>query len=160
MNTLAKRVVRLAAMTVGLAGLLVAVNAVPGAATPPTGFTSQLLGRGTYVSDGTLPLKEGMDIVVSKITVVSGGSSGWHSHPGGAIVVVQQGEVTIYESVGNHCAITSYAKGQSFIERPGAVVDAVNTGSTDYIIFVTFPGVPVGGKSRIDQPDPGTCPGV
>lgn len=160
MNTLTRRVVRLAGMTVALAGLLVAVNALPGAATPPTGFTSQLLGRGTYVSDGTLPLKEGMDIVVSKITVVPGGSSGWHSHPGGAIVVVQQGEVTLYTSVGNHCDVTRHEQGQSFVERPGEVDDAVNTGSTNYIIIATFPGVPVGASSRIDLPDPGTCPGV
>jgi quercetin dioxygenase-like cupin family protein len=147
-------------MTVGLAGLLVAISAVPGAATPPSGFTSQLLGRGFYVSDGTLPLRQGMDIVVSKITVSPGGSSGWHSHPGGAIVIVQQGELTIYASVGNHCDITVYTKGQSFIERPGDVVDAVNTGSTDYVLFVTFPGVPVGGASRTDEANPGSCPGV
>ena len=159
MNTLTKRVVRLAALTVGLAGLLVAISAVPGAATPPSpGFTSQLLGRGTYTSDGTLPLRAGMDIVVSKVTVVPGGSSGWHSHPGGAIVIVQQGEVTIYESVGNHCDITTYTQGQSFIERPGVVVEAVNNGSTNYVLLVTFPGVPVGGPSRTDEPDPGTCP--
>jgi len=151
---------RLAVLAVGLVGLFVAVNAVPGAATPPVGFTSQVLGRGTYMSHGTLPLEQGSDIVVSKITVVPGGSSGWHSHPGGAIVVVQQGEITIYESVGNHCDITTYTQGQSFIERPGEVVDAVNTGATNFILFVTFPGVPVGGSSRIDQPNPGTCPGV
>ena len=161
MNTLTKRVIRLAAMTVGAVGLLVAVNAVPGVATPPSsGFTNQLLGRGTYVSHGTLPLVQGSDIVVSKITVAPGGSSGWHSHPGGAIVVVQQGEVTVYTSVGNHCDVTIYTKGQSFVERPGEVNLAVNDGSTPYIIFVTFPGVPVGGSARIDEPNPGTCPGI
>ena len=160
MSTLTTRVMRLAVLAVGLVGLFVAVNAVPGAATPPVGFTSQVLGRGTYMSHGTLPLEQGSDIVVSKITVVPGGSSGWHSHPGGAIVVVQQGEITIYESVGNHCDITTYTQGQSFIERPGVVVDAVNTGANNFILFVTFPGVPVGGSSRIDQPNPGTCPGV
>ncbi len=160
MNIHARRVMRLAVVTLALGGLLVAVNAVPGAATPPAGLTSQVLGRGTYMSDGTLPLEQGEEIVVSRITVVPGGSSGWHSHPGGAIVVLQQGELTIYRSVGNHCDITTYTQGQSFIERPGDVVDAVNTGSINFILFVTFPGVPVGGSSRIDQPNPGTCPGV
>jgi hypothetical protein len=177
MNTLTKRVMRLVVMTVGLAGLFVAVNAIPGAATPPVGFSSQLLGRGTYTSHQTLLLRQGMDIVVSKITVAPGGSSGWHSHPGGAIVVVQQGEITIYKSAGKgddeqsqsqsdregggrfpHCVITKYTQGQAFSEGPGEVVDAVNTGSTDFVLFVTFPGVPVGGSSRIDQPNPGTCP--
>ena len=159
MKTL-RRVRRLAVLTVGLAGLFVAFNVVPGAATPSAGLTSQTLGRGTYMSNGSLPLEQGLDVVVSKITVVPGGSSGWHSHPGGAIAIVQQGELTLYESVGNHCDVTTYTQGQSFVERPSDVVNAVNTGSTDFIVVATFPGVPVGGSSRIDRPNPGTCPGI
>jgi quercetin dioxygenase-like cupin family protein len=162
MNTLTKRVMRLAVITVGLAGLFVAVNAIPGAATPPVGYTNQLLGRGTYMSHETLPLQQGLDIVVSKVTVAPGGTSGWHSHPGGAIVVVQQGEITIYKldgkGDGKHCVTSKYVHGQSFVELPGQVVDAVNTGSTDFVLVVTFPGVPVGGSQRIDQPNPGVCP--
>jgi quercetin dioxygenase-like cupin family protein len=161
MKTLMKRVVQLSTLTVGLAGLFVAVNAVPAAATPPVGFASQVLGRGTYVSHETLATQQGLDIVVSKITVAPGGSSGWHSHPGGAIVVVQQGEITIYASTGigdgRHCFGTKYTAGQSFVELPGAVVQAVNTGSIDFVLFVTFPGVPVGGLSRIDQAKPEGC---
>jgi quercetin dioxygenase-like cupin family protein len=162
MNTVARRGIRLAVMTMGLAAVFVGVNAVPGAATPPVGFTNQVLGRGTYVSHESLSLQQGKDIVVSKITVVPGGTSGWHSHPGGAIIVVQQGEVTIYATDGmgdgRHCVITKYTQGQSFVELPGRATKAVNTGSTDFILFVTFPDVPVGGSSRIDQPNPGVCP--
>jgi len=155
-----RKVRRLAVLTVGLAGLFVAVNAVPGAATPSVGFTSQILGRGTYMSNGDLPLPKGLEVVVAKITVVPGGSSGWHSHPGGAIGIVQQGQLTLYVSVGNHRSATVYTHGQSFTERPNDVVNAVNTGSTDFIVIATFPGVPVGGSTRIDRPNPGTCPGV
>src|SRR5438105_12826291 len=176
MNALTKRVTRLAVTTVALAGLFVAMNTVPGAATPSAGFTSEPLGRGTYVGHGSLALKHGLDIVTSRITLTHGGSSGWHSHPGGSIAIVQQGELTVYalgkgddeqgqsqsdqEGGGSRCVITKYTHGQSFIERIGEVVDAVNTGSTDTVLLVTFPGVPVGGSSRIDMPDPGTCPGV
>lgn len=112
------------------------------------------------MSHGSLPLEQGLDVVVSRITVTPGGSSGWHSHPGGAIAIVQQGQLTLYESVGNHCTVTVSTQGQSFVERPGDVVNAVNTGSTNFVVVATFPGVPVGGSSRIDQPNPGTCPGV
>jgi hypothetical protein len=31
----------------------------------------------------------------------------------------------------------------------------LNTVSTDYVLVATFPDVPVGGSSRIDQPNPG-----
>jgi hypothetical protein len=54
----------------------------------------------------------------------------------------------------------TYTAGQSFIERPSDVVNAVNTGSTVKIIYATFPGVPVGGSPRIDRANPGTCPGI
>lgn len=126
-------------------------------ATAPSGLTNQLLARGTDQSNGTLPIQEGTDIVVAKITVLPGGSSGWHSHPGGAIIVMQQGELTLHRSVGNGCETFTYSAGQAFIERPGEVDDVVNTGSIPYVVYVTFPRVPPGGASRIDEPDPGTC---
>ena len=167
MKRLWKRGLRLGVMTLGFAGLFAAVNAVPGVATPPNSeFHSTIVARGTYVDRGTLPLTMGLDIVVSQIVSNPGGSSGWHSHPGGAIAVVGcagtgcHSEVTLYESVGGHCVITKYTQGQTFLERPGDVVVAINTGTTDTIIYATFPGVPVGGLPRIDRANPGTCPGV
>ena len=129
-------------------------------ATPPSGLTNVLLARGTDQSEGTLPIQEGTDIVMSQITVTPGGSSGWHSHPGGAIIVVHQGNLTVYKSVGSQCQIFTYSVGQGFIERAGEVDDVVNTGAIPYVLYVTFPRVPPGGSARIDVPDPGTCPGL
>ena len=89
MKALMRRGVWLAMMTLGFAALIVAVNAVPAAATlAPTGFTSTELGRGTYQSKGSLRFEKGLDVVVSKITMTPGADSGWHSHPGGAIGIV------------------------------------------------------------------------
>jgi len=146
-----------------LAGVLgIAVVASPDTvlATPPSGLTNVPLGRGTDLSDGTLVFQEGTDVVMAQITVVPGGSSGWHSHPGGAVVVIKQGSLTVNRSIGSQCQSTTYSAGQAFIERPGEVDDVVNTGTTSYVLFVTFPRVPQGGSSRIDQTDPGTCPGL
>ena len=98
--------------------------------------------------------------VMAQITVDPGGSSGWHSHPGGAIVVVQQGSITVHQSAGSQCQTTTYSAGQAFIERPGEVDDVLNTGTIPYVLFVTFPRVPQGESPRTDQPDPGTCPGI
>jgi quercetin dioxygenase-like cupin family protein len=91
---------------------------------------------------------------MAQITVDPGGSSGWHSHPGGAIIVVQQGSLTVHQPVGGQCQTTTYSAGQAFIERPGEVDDVTNAGT------VTFPRVPQGDSPRTDQPDPGTCPGL
>jgi hypothetical protein len=36
----------------------------------------------------------------------------------------------------------------------------VNSSSGQTIVYATFPSVPVGGSSRIDRANPGTCPGI
>jgi quercetin dioxygenase-like cupin family protein len=155
-----KRAVRWALVSVGLAGVVTAMTVAPGGATPPSGLTNIPLARGTNTTDGSIPLKAGSDVALAQITVNPGGSSGWHSHPGGAIVVVQQGSLTVYESVGSKCETTTYTAGQAFIERPGEVDQVINTGTIPYILFVTFPRVPQGESARTDEPDPGTCPGL
>src|SRR2546421_8097735 len=132
MKALMRRGVRLAVMTLGFAGLIVAINAVPAAATAPAPvFKSKELGRGTYQSNGSLRFEKGLDVVVSEITMTPGADSGWHSHPGGAIGIVQQGQITLIRSRGSHCRSTIYTHGQSVIERPGEVVIAKNSGSGD-----------------------------
>jgi quercetin dioxygenase-like cupin family protein len=155
-----KRAVGWVLMSIGLAGVVIAMTLAPSGATLPVGLTNQPLARGTNASDGTIPLKAGSDVAVAQITVGPGGSSGWHSHPGGAIVVVQHGSLTVYKSVGSQCQSTAYTAGQAFVERPGEVNQVINTGTDPYVLFVTFPRVPQGASARIDQPDPGTCPGL
>ncbi len=155
-----KRAVRWAVVSVGLAGVVMAVTLSPGGATPPAGLTLVPLALGTNTSDGTITLKAGTDVALAQITVSPGGSSGWHSHPGGAIVVVQQGSLTVYKSVGSNCETTTYTAGQAFIERPGEVDQVINTGTIPYVLFVTFPRVPHGASARTDEPAPGTCPGL
>jgi quercetin dioxygenase-like cupin family protein len=127
---------------------------------PDRGFTNVPLARGTNVSNGTIPLQAGTDLAMAQIMVEPGGSSGWHSHPGGAIIVVKQGSLTVYSPVGPRCETTTYSAGQVFIERPGELDDVLNAGTIPYVLFVTFPRVPQGDSPRTDEPDPGTCPGV
>src|SRR6266571_494702 len=155
-----KRAVRWSLLSVGLASVVTAVTVAPASATPPSGLTNVPLARGTDVSHGTIPLQIGTDVAMAQITVDPGGSSGWHSHPGGAIIVVKQGALTVYRSVGSQCQTATYSAGQAFIERPGEVDDVLNTGTVPYVLLVTFPRVPQGESARIDQPDPGTCPGL
>ena len=161
--------VRLAVLTLGFTGLIVAANAVPGSATPPSGGTNTFLARGMYISHGSLRFENGLQVVVVTSTLAVGGFTGWHSHPGGEIITIKQGQLTFYQSAsgededgrdGNRCQITTYVAGQSFINRAGVVHDAVNTGSIPVIAVVVAPDVPVGALPRTDAADPGTCPGI
>jgi quercetin dioxygenase-like cupin family protein len=155
-----KRAARWTLLGIGLVGVITAVTVAPGGATPPSGLTQVPLARGTNTSDGTIPLQVGTDVAMAQITVDPGGSSGWHSHPGGAIIVVKTGALAVYRSIGGQCQTTTYSAGQAFVERPGEVDQVVNTGTAPYVLFVTFPRVPQGESARIDVPDPGTCPGL
>ena len=155
-----KRVLATTGLAAVAALVVIALFVVPALATPPSGLVNTLLGRGTDASDGTLPIQVGTDIVMAQITVDPGGSSGWHSHPGGAIIVVKQGTAIVYRSLGSQCQSTTYGAGDAFIERPGEVDDVLNAGTAPYVLYVTFPRVPPGGSARIDEPDPGTCPGI
>jgi quercetin dioxygenase-like cupin family protein len=145
-------------LLVGVLGAAVYVGIA--LATPPSGLVNILLARGTDASEGTLPIQMGTDVVMAQITVDPGGSSGWHSHPGGAIIVVKQGAPTVYRAIGGQCLRRTYGAGDAFIERPGEVDDVLNEGTAPYVLYVTFPRVPPGGSARIDEPDPGTCPGI
>jgi quercetin dioxygenase-like cupin family protein len=145
------------AVLLGVAGVALSSGVVH--ATPSSQLTQVLLSRGTNVSNGTIPLHVGTDVAMATITVQPGGSSGWHSHPGGAIIVVKEGSLTVYESIGNHCEIETYSAGQAFIEKPGEVDQVVNNGTVPYVLYVTFPDVPPGESPRTDVPNPGTCPG-
>jgi quercetin dioxygenase-like cupin family protein len=161
-----KRAFRCAKLSIGaagvVAGVVTAVTIVPSQATPPSKLTNIALARGTDTSHGTIPLRFGTDVAMSQITVEPGGSSGWHSHPGGAIIIVQQGSLTVYgaDRDKDACRTTSYTAGQAFIERPGEVDDVLNAGAVPYVLYVTFPRVPVGASPRTDAPDPNTCRGI
>lgn len=175
MKRLTKRGMRLGLITVGIAALLV-VLAAPGAATDPFKFKSDPQARG-YLAHGSLEVESGGDVVVVKTIVSKGGSSGWHSHPGGAIVILKKGKITTYRSVRSvannddedrggafHCVITTYdasAASKAFIEIPGEALNAENIGNGEAEIWAVFPGVThPNGSPRTDvSPNPGTCPG-
>jgi quercetin dioxygenase-like cupin family protein len=155
-----KSIARWTMVSAGLAGVVTAASVTPSAATPPAGLTQALLARGTNVSNGTLPLQFGSDVAVAQITVQPGGSSGWHSHPGGAIIVIREGSLTVHRALGDQCQVETHSAGQAFIERPGEVDQVVNTGSVPFVLLVTFPRLSQGGPARTDHPNPGVCPGL
>jgi quercetin dioxygenase-like cupin family protein len=148
-------------VAVGVALALVAVMAGVGGATDPTGgATSTLLAQGSVPTSFTIQTVKGTDTVVAKNVFPPGATSGWHSHPGIAVVVVAKGQITLYREPvgGGPCGWHTYSAGQSFLEYPGQEQNGVNGGSTNTVVFATFFRVPHGGSARIDQPDPGDCP--
>ena len=87
-----------------------------------------------------------------------GGFSGWHSHPGTAVLVIDSGELTVFSEPvgGGKCSIHTFTAGQVFLEQPN---DEENTvaGTAGAHVGVTFFNVPHGGPTRIERTDPGDC---
>jgi quercetin dioxygenase-like cupin family protein len=63
-------------------------------ATPTSGVTGTVLARGTITDHVQLKTAGETEFVVRQITIQSGGSTGWHHHPGTLLAVVKKGTLT------------------------------------------------------------------
>jgi quercetin dioxygenase-like cupin family protein len=133
-------------------------------ATPPQGASATPFVRGTlaagdkiYTDFLKLKVADDIDVVTHAITIVPGGNTGWHSHPGPVFVTIAAGTMTFVYADAPNCTPVIYEAGDSFID-PGAgrVHIARNQGSTDLVLSATYL-VPVGAGVRIDAADPGRC---
>ncbi len=151
------------------------VAALTGAllATPASGtLSSTILARAAFVDPVDLKLKvdEGhqevihvpdtRDTLIQQVVLAPGGQSGWHSHPGPAVVLVKSGALTLYDADSGSCVAHTYVAGQAFID-PGQghahLARNLSTTSNTEMWFTYF-DVPPGATQRIDMPNPGTCP--
>jgi len=142
--------------------------------TPGTGVSSTTPTRASFTETTDIKVKVGdgkqevihvpnaAQTVMHKITIKSAidnagipGSTGWHSHPGPVVVLIESGVMTFYD---DDCSVRTYTAGQAFIDSgQGHVHIARNEGSVDLVLAATYFDVPVGGPFRIDADAPGTC---
>jgi quercetin dioxygenase-like cupin family protein len=157
-------------LTFWVAAVTLALFSPPAAATPPSGVTGTVWAKGSFADPVDLKIKvtQGNEVVIltpnaqetvmQSIVITPGGHTGWHSHPGPVVVLVQTGELTLYDGDDPACAGRTYSAGQAFIDRgQGHVHLARNTGAVDTELWVTYFDVPPGGAFRIDAADPGNC---
>jgi quercetin dioxygenase-like cupin family protein len=148
-------------IAVGACGAAVAAaTAGIAVATPGSNAGVTLLARGTVgpvhetSPDFKLDQKHAADFVMVAYHVDPGGTLGWHTHPGPALITVSSGTLTIEES---DCSLHTYGAGDSFVDvGMGEVHNAFNRGDTQVTGYATYLNVPVGGASRIDA-DPPAC---
>ena len=155
-----------------------AVTVLAGAvwATPGAGTTGVVAARAAFadivdlkfsIRDGyrgrdNVQVRNARDTVMQQITFAPGGFSGWHSHPGPAVVLIRSGELTFYDGDDESCSGRTFSAGQALIDPgQGHVHYAVNQGTTPAEVWVTYFDVPPGTGSmgvRADAPAPGNCP--
>ncbi len=155
-----KRILILGITTLGL---------LAGAALATPGFlaTGSTPVRGTVAApfkvevDGLVELKTkaAIDVADQTITIQPGGHTGWHSHPGPALVVIKTGTFTVYDGDDPTCTPHVFTAGQTFVDRGGGHPHmGRNEGEGPLEVSVTYL-LPVGAGPRTDvTPAPGNCP--
>ncbi|HEV3496826.1 MAG TPA: cupin domain-containing protein [Actinomycetes bacterium] len=128
-------------------------------ATPPSGIAAQLLARGTvarashvHVAGIKLATRGPVDVATVHVTFQPGGSTGWHTHPGPALVTVTSGQLTLHRAKG--CGTRTFTAGQTFLEYGPRDVNLTRnqTGGVTETV-VTFL-LPVGAPVTVDAPAP------
>ena len=103
-------------------------------------------------------VKNAQETVMQQIVIAPGGQTGWHTHPGPAVVLIKSGQMSFYDSEDPTCTARTYSAGEAFIDSgQGHVHIARNEGNVNLELWVTYFDVPPGGTFRIDAPDPGVC---
>jgi quercetin dioxygenase-like cupin family protein len=139
--------------------LVTALYAQAAMATPPSGITREVLAESTIALRAPVSAQLGSDVVVQHVTIAPGGTTGWHSHPGAAVILVKSGIFNLYRDVNDRCRHNVFVAGSGFVERAGQVHIGRNESATTPVeIYATYFNVPAGtGSVVIDQPDPGVC---
>ena len=92
------------------------------------------------------------DVYVVHNTIVPGGHTGWHSHPGPSIISVVSGQATEYQDDDPQGVV--HSAGTVFVDEGGEHAHiVVNEGNTD-LVLVAFQIIPLGAPRRIDRPAP------
>ena len=127
--------------------------------TPGSGVSATVTARGTAEDKIKTRGNQPFDVVTQTITIQPGGHSGWHSHPGQAIVVIKAGTFTTYAGDDETCSSTAYGPGSVYVDAGyGHVHIARNEGTVPLELQVTYIDVPVGAPFRLDAAAPGNCP--
>jgi quercetin dioxygenase-like cupin family protein len=149
-----------------LAGLGALIPAGIAVATPASGLTIAQVGKALYGDfhmkaeregwEAELQTKGLSDVIVNKVSLVPGATSGWHSHPGLSFVSVTAGEVTLYAANDPNCTPFVVTAGFGFVE-PGDHVHLVRNEGTVDATFIYTAIRPAGSAGSIDQPRPPQC---
>ena len=98
------------------------------------------------------------DVYVVDNKIASGGTTGWHTHPGPSLILVLSGTVTNYRAEAGHCAAYDYPVGTGFIDAGGNDIHMLKNNGTATAETVAVQFIPHGVARKLDEPQPPNCP--
>jgi len=136
-----KRTTLLVTLGVSVLALLALVVGAALATTPkgvtPTPLTRATLGTFEAENKGIEVESKhtSADFALAKVVIEPGGTTGWHHHPGVALVSVNSGAITEYDK---NCNKSVFKAGDGFTESNGEVHVVRNQGKANAVLYVTF----------------------
>ena len=140
-------------------------------ATPSSGLTTTSLAKSVFdqfkVNAHSIPADRSQapiktrgqsDVYVVDNKLASGGSTGWHSHPGPSLILVLAGTVTNYTGDDPTCRGHAYSAGTGFIDPGGNDVHMLRNEGSPQVETIAVQLLPKDAVRRIDEPAPGNCP--
>jgi hypothetical protein len=135
------RVFAILALLVGAGGALAGHVTQVDPATVPTGFlAAHNVIRDVPVSAlARAVTPDGADVLVQHVRLGPNAPTGWHTHPGPALVTVVKGSL-IYEDAAapNHCRRLAYGPGQGFVDRGFGHVHRAIAGPDGVDFYVVY----------------------
>jgi len=134
-----------------------ALSASVALATPGSLVVATPIARATFGSAVNTGQLAGRQSVIQQIMIAPGGHTGWHSHPGATVILVQAGTLTLYTDA---CAKVVTEANRGLVEAGGHVQLARNDGALPLLLTVVYFDVPVGGGVRSDATTPACAVGA
>jgi quercetin dioxygenase-like cupin family protein len=134
------------AAALAVVGVAVASHVTPvDPATVPTGFLV------AHNSIGDVPVSalaravtpDGADVFVQHVRLGANSPTGWHTHPGPALVTVVKGTLTYEDAESKTCNRITYAAGEGFVDRGFGHVHRAVAGADGvdfYVVYLLPPG--------------------
>jgi quercetin dioxygenase-like cupin family protein len=129
-------------------------------ATPPSGVTpvahvgAAKLAKGVKVNaDGIkFQTKRRTDVSVLTLKLKPGGTTGWHGHPGFAVIAVTKGTGTLYAA---DCSSKRFRAGQAFVEDGNDPPTLFRNETSDPVVVTVSFIAPRDAAIIRDEADPG-----
>ncbi|MGH2471838.1 MAG: cupin domain-containing protein [Candidatus Limnocylindria bacterium] len=126
-------------------------------ATPASLFVATPIARATFGAAINTSQMAGAQSVIQQLIIAPGGHTGWHTHPGGTVILVQAGTFSLYN---NACAKTVTEANRGVVEPGGHVQLARNETTGLLLLTVVYFDVPVGGAVRSNAETPACAVGA
>jgi quercetin dioxygenase-like cupin family protein len=116
-------------------------------ATVPTGFLAahNAIGDVPVAALARAVTPDGTDAFIQHVHLGANAATGWHTHPGPALVTVVRGSLRYQDAKANRCNNVTYVAGEGFVDRGFGHVHRAIAGADGvdfYVVYLLPPGTP------------------